>query len=146
MSRRLRRRRGPLCTDCVKWPAADEKTVTPFVEQVYRSTADVDIHIEPLDDRLPIRFRVDGNLIEAFSLPLAAHNALMSRLKNMLEMNIVEKRAPQDGQFSTKVDGRPIDVRVSSVATVFGEKIVMHLLDKAKSMVSLSQLGMPAET
>ena len=176
------------------WHAADEKTVTSFIEQMYRSTKDVDIivaafaaeddqrhaaeslaevslddqapvvqlvakivgqalrdrssdiHIEPLDDRLRIRFRVDGNLIEAFSLPLSAHNALISRLKIMSEMNIVEKRAPQDGQFSTKVDGRPIDVRVSSVATVFGEKIVMRLLDKSKSMVSLGQLGMPAET
>jgi type IV pilus assembly protein PilB len=176
------------------WHVTDEKTVTSFIEQMYRSTAAVDnivaafaaeddqrqvaetiaevnlddqapvvqlvgkivgqamrdrssdIHIEPLDDRLRIRFRVDGNLIEAFSLPLSAHNALISRLKIMSDMNIVEKRAPQDGQFSTKVDGRQIDVRVSSVATVFGEKIVMRLLDKSKSMVSLAQLGMPAET
>ena len=61
-------------------------------------------------------------------------------------MNLVEKRAPQDGQFSTKVDGREIDVRVASVATVFGEKIVMRILDKSKSMVGLSELGMPKET
>ena len=176
------------------WKASDEKTVTSFIEQMYRSTADVDhivaafvaeddqrqvadtiaevdlgdqapvvqlvgkivgqalrdrssdIHIEPLDDRLRIRFRVDGHLIEAFSLPLSAHNALISRLKIMSEMNIVEKRAPQDGQFSTKVDGREIDVRVASVATVFGEKIVMRILDKSKSMVGLSELGMPKET
>jgi type IV pilus assembly protein PilB len=176
------------------WKASDEKTVTSFIEQMYRSTSDVDhivaafaaeddqrqvadriaevslddqapvvqlvgkivgqalrdrssdIHIEPLDDRLRIRFRVDGHLIESFSLPLSAHNALISRLKIMSEMNIVEKRAPQDGQFSTKVDGREIDVRVASVATVFGEKIVMRILDKSKSMVGLSELGMPAET
>jgi type IV pilus assembly protein PilB len=176
------------------WKASDEKTVTSFIEQMYRSNSDVevivaafaaeddqrqvadtiaevnlddqapvvqlvskivgqalrdrssDIHIEPLDDRLRIRFRVDGHLIEAFSLPLSAHNALISRLKIMSEMNIVEKRAPQDGQFSTKVDGREIDVRVASVATVFGEKIVMRILDKSKSMVGLSELGMPKET
>jgi type IV pilus assembly protein PilB len=176
------------------WQASDDKTVTSFIEQMYRSSADVDrivstfaaeddqrqvadtiaevnlddqapvvqlvakivgqalrdrssdIHIEPLDDRLRVRFRVDGHLIESFSLPLSAHNALISRLKIMSEMNIVEKRAPQDGQFSTKVDGKEIDVRVSSVATVFGEKIVMRILDKSKSMVSLGQLGMPAET
>ena len=176
------------------WKASDEKTVTSFIEQMYRSSSDVgsivarfateddqrqtadtiaevnlddqapvvqlvgkivgqalrdrssDIHIEPLDDRLRIRFRVDGHLIEAFSLPLSAHNALISRLKIMSEMNIVEKRAPQDGQFSTKVDGREIDVRVASVATVFGEKIVMRILDKSKSMVGLSELGMPKET
>ena len=175
------------------WQASDEKTVTSFIEQMYRSTADVvsivesfasedeqrqvaetiasvdlndqapvvqlvgkivgqalrdrasDIHIEPLDDRLRVRYRVDGHLIESFSLPLSAHNALISRLKIMSEMNIVEKRAPQDGQFSTTVDDRDIDVRVSSVATVFGEKIVMRILDKSKSMVGLSELGMPAE-
>ena len=176
------------------WQASDDKTVTSFIEQMYRSSSDVvdivssfanedeqkhvaetsaevnlddqapvvqlvskivgqalrdrssDIHIEPLDDRLRIRFRVDGHLIESFSLPLSAHNALISRLKIMSEMNIVEKRAPQDGQFSTKVDGREIDVRVSSVATVFGEKIVMRILDKSKSMVGLDELGMPPET
>jgi len=176
------------------WQASDERTVTSFIEQMYRSTAEVvsiveaftseddqrqvaetiaavdlgdqapvvqlvgkivgqalrdrasDIHIEPLDDRLRIRFRVDGHLLEAFSLPLTAHNALISRLKIMSEMNIVEKRAPQDGQFSTTVDDRDIDVRVSSVATVFGEKIVMRILDKSKSMVGLGDLGMPAET
>ncbi len=175
------------------WKASDEKTVTSYIEQMYRATADIgmlvaqfasedeqrvaaevladvslddrapvvqlvhrivgqalrdrssDIHIEPLDDRLRIRFRIDGHLVEAFSLPLSAHNALISRLKVMSEMNIVEKRAPQDGQFSTKVDGRPLDVRVASVSTVFGEKIVMRLLDKSKSMVGLGELGMPAE-
>ena len=93
-----------------------------------------------------IRFRIDGHLVEAFSLPMSAHNPLISRLKIMSEMNIVEKRAPQDGQFSTKVDGRPLDVRVASVSTVFGEKIVMRLLDKWKSMVGLAELGMPRET
>ncbi|MEL6893085.1 MAG: GspE/PulE family protein [Actinomycetota bacterium] len=177
------------------WHASDHKTVTSFIEQMFRSSSNVeslvatfeaddqqaaaaenkiaevslddqapvvqlvakivsqalrdrtsDIHIEPLDDRLRIRFRVDGHLVEAFSLPLSAHNALTSRLKIMSEMNIVEKRAPQDGQFSTKVDGKEIDVRVATVATVFGEKIVMRLLDKSKSQVGLSELGMPAET
>ncbi|MEP1123968.1 MAG: ATPase, T2SS/T4P/T4SS family [Ilumatobacter sp.] len=119
--------------------------VAKIVGQALRDRTS-DIHIEPLDDRLRIRYRVDGQLIEAFSLPLTAHNALVSRLKIMSEMNIVEKRAPQDGQFSTKVDGKDLDVRVSSVATVFGEKIVMRLLDKSKSMVGLSELGMPKET
>ena len=176
------------------WRASDHKTVTSFIEQMFRSSSNLDalvatfageddqknaadtiaevnldeqapviqlvqkivsqalrdrtsdIHIEPLDDRLRIRFRIDGHLVEAFSLPLSAHNALTSRLKIMSEMNIVEKRAPQDGQFSTKVDGKEIDVRVASVATVFGEKIVMRLLDKSKSMVGLSELGMPRET
>ena len=176
------------------WQASDHKTVTAFIEQMFRSSSNLDvlvasfadedeikaaadqtavvnlddqspvvqlvskivsqalrdrtsdIHIEPLNDRLRIRFRVDGQLVEAFTLPLSAHNALTSRLKIMSEMNIVEKRAPQDGQFSTKVDGKELDVRVASVATVFGEKIVMRLLDKSKSQVGLSELGMPKET
>ncbi|MEM9041108.1 MAG: GspE/PulE family protein [Actinomycetota bacterium] len=118
--------------------------VAKIVSQALRDRTS-DIHIEPLDDRLRIRFRIDGHLVEAFSLPLSAHNALTSRLKIMSEMNIVEKRAPQDGQFSTKVDGKEIDVRVATVATVFGEKIVMRLLDKSKSMVGLAELGMPKE-
>jgi type IV pilus assembly protein PilB len=77
---------------------------------------------------------------------MTAHNPLVSRLKIMSSMNIVEKRAPQDGQFSTTVDNRPLDVRISTVATVFGEKVVMRLLDKSKSMVGLNELGMPRET
>jgi type IV pilus assembly protein PilB len=105
-----------------------------------------DIHIEPLDDRVRIRFRIDGNLVEAFSLPTGVHAALTSRLKIMSGMNIVERRRPQDGQFSTKVDGREVDVRVATVATVFGEKIVMRLLDKGKSMIGLSELGFPRDT
>jgi type IV pilus assembly protein PilB len=105
-----------------------------------------DIHIEPLDERLRIRFRIDGHLVEAFSLPLSAHPALTSRLKIMSGMNIVEKRKPQDGQFSTVIDGKEVDVRVASVATVFGEKIVMRILDKTRSMIGLAELGFPRET
>ena len=105
-----------------------------------------DIHIEPLDDRVRVRFRIDGHLVEAFSLPVGVHAALSSRLKIMSGMNIVEKRRPQDGQFSTNVDGRDVDVRVATVSTVFGEKVVMRLLDKQRSMIGLSELGFPRET
>jgi type IV pilus assembly protein PilB len=74
------------------------------------------------------------------------HPALTSRLKIMSGMNIVEKRKPQDGQFSTVIDGKDVDVRVASVATVFGEKIVMRILDKSRSMIGLAELGFPRET
>ena len=154
--RHARRRSSPPRTTRARPPRRSPRsastTVLPWCSSCSRIVGQAlrdrssDIHIEPLDDRLRIRFRVDGHLVEAFSLPLSAHNALISRLKIMSEMNIVEKRAPQDGQFSTKVDGRPLDVRVASVSTVFGEKIVMRLLDKSKSMVGLGELGMPAET
>jgi type IV pilus assembly protein PilB len=119
--------------------------VSRIVGQALRDRAS-DIHIEPLDRDVRVRYRIDGQLVEAVRLPLSAHNPLVSRLKIMSTMNIVEKRAPQDGQFSTTVDGRPLDVRVATVATVFGEKVVMRLLDKSKSMVGLNELGMPRET
>jgi len=72
--------------------------------------------------------------------------ALVSRIKIMAEMNIVERRRPQDGQFSTVIDGKPVDVRVASVSTVFGEKVVLRLLDKSRSLIGLSQLGFPRDT
>ncbi|MEO8266126.1 MAG: ATPase, T2SS/T4P/T4SS family, partial [Ilumatobacteraceae bacterium] len=110
--------------------------VSRIVSQAMRDRTS-DIHVEPLDDKLRIRFRIDGHLVEAFSLPISVHPALSSRLKIMSGMNIVEKRKPQDGQFSTVIDGKEVDVRVASVATVFGEKIVMRILDKSRSMIGL---------
>ena len=119
--------------------------VNRIVGQAMRDRAS-DIHVEPLDDRLRIRFRIDGNLVEAFSIPIGVHAALTSRLKIMSGMNIVERRRPQDGQFSTSIDGKDVDVRVASVSTVFGEKIVMRILDKGRSMIGLAELGFPRDT
>jgi type IV pilus assembly protein PilB len=119
--------------------------VNRIVSQAMRDRAS-DIHIEPLDDSVRVRFRIDGHLVETFSLPHGVHAALTSRLKIMSAMNIVEKRRPQDGQFSTTIDGKDVDVRVASVATVFGEKIVMRILDKSRSMIGLGELGFPRET
>jgi type IV pilus assembly protein PilB len=119
--------------------------VSRIVSQAMRDRAS-DIHVEPLDTKLRIRFRIDGHLVEVFSLPIGVHAALTSRLKIMSGMNIVEKRRPQDGQFSTVIDGKEVDVRVGSVSTVFGEKIVMRILDKGRSMIGLDQLGFPRET
>ena len=119
--------------------------VNRIVGQAMRDRAS-DIHVEPLDDRLRIRFRIDGELVEVFNIPLGVHAALTSRLKIMSGMNIVERRRPQDGQFSTSIDGKDVDVRVASVATVFGEKIVMRILDKGRSMIGLQDLGFPRDT
>jgi type IV pilus assembly protein PilB len=119
--------------------------VNRIVSQAMRDRTS-DIHIEPLDESVRVRFRIDGHLVEAFNLPHGVHAALTSRLKIMSGMNIVEKRRPQDGQFSTVIDGKEVDVRVASVATVFGEKIVMRILDKSRSMIGLSELGFPRET
>jgi type IV pilus assembly protein PilB len=121
------------------------QVVNRIVAQALRDRAS-DVHIEPLNDSLRIRFRIDGALVDAFSLPIAIQAALVSRMKIMGGMNIVERRRPQDGQFSLTVDGRDVDVRVASVATVFGEKVVLRLLDKGRSMLSLHELGMPNDT
>ena len=105
-----------------------------------------DVHVEPMNDHIRVRFRIDGNMVDTFTLPLSAHAALVSRYKILGGMNIVERRRPQDGQFSMTVDGRDMDVRVSSLATVFGEKVVMRLLDKSRAALELRQLGMPSAT
>ncbi|MGB6058562.1 MAG: GspE/PulE family protein, partial [Microthrixaceae bacterium] len=101
-----------------------------------------DIHIQPAENSVRVRFRVDGAMTEAIRLPESMGPAVSSRLKVLAELNIVEKRRPQDGQFSIQVDGRAIDVRLSVVPTINGEKAVMRLLDKSKSLISMPALGM----
>ena len=117
------------------------QVVNRILTQGVRSRAS-DIHVEPLEDNVRVRYRVDGAMTEAIVLPRRMGPAISSRLKVMAELNIVERRRPQDGQFSLRVDGRPIDVRVSVVPTVEGEKTVMRLLDKTKSLISMGDLGM----
>lgn len=104
-----------------------------------------DVHIEPHEKKVLVRFRIDGALSDAISLPARMSAPICSRMKVMSDLNIVERRRPQDGQFSVVVDNRPIDVRISVVGTVHGEKIVCRLLDKTRSLISLDQLGMPPE-
>jgi type IV pilus assembly protein PilB len=102
-----------------------------------------DIHVEPTEGRLRIRFRIDGALREALSLPASAGPELVSRIKVLADMDIVERRRPQDGQFQMNVDGGSLDVRVATAATIWGETAVMRLLDTTRSMKRLSDLGMP---
>jgi type IV pilus assembly protein PilB len=105
-----------------------------------------DIHIEPQDSSLRVRFRVDGALHDVVTLPADLGPGLVSRIKIMAGMNIVERRRPQDGQLTADLDGKSVDVRVSTVATIWGEKCVMRLLDKTRSLHKFGDLGMPAET
>ena len=101
-----------------------------------------DIHIEPMEKRLRIRFRIDGNLQEVQSPPKKLQGAIISRLKIMTaSMNIAEKRVPQDGRIQVKVGEKTIDLRVNSVPTVHGESIVMRILDKSSLMLGLPELG-----
>jgi len=99
-----------------------------------------DIHVEPQEDKLRVRYRIDGVLHDTMSLPLSAHAPLISRLKIMANMNIADHR-PQDGQFSFKVRDRDIDVRVATIYTTHGEMGVLRILDKSFSTLSLAELG-----
>jgi len=120
------------------------QVINRIVTQGVRDRAS-DIHIESQEHGIRVRYRIDGALTDIIQLPVRMGPAIISRVKVLAELNIVERRRPQDGQFSTVVDGRPIDVRTSTVATVHGEKVVLRLLDKQRSLVDLRQLGMTAE-
>ena len=104
-----------------------------------------DIHIEPYERSSSVRFRVDGTLREVVQPNRALHAALISRLKIMAELDIAEKRLPQDGRISLRIGGRAIDVRVSTLPSAHGERAVLRLLDKTEARYSLSGLGMSGE-
>jgi type IV pilus assembly protein PilB len=129
-------------------PTGDTPSSTSIVSLVDRileagsDSRSSDIHIEPHSDALSIRFRIDGSLIEIDQLPITYHGALISRLKIMAGMNIVERRRPQDGQFSTTCKGRNFDVRLATLATIHGEKMVLRLLDQRRTTRGLNELGM----
>ena len=101
-----------------------------------------DIHIEPFESRLTVRFRVDGVLREVLAPPRAVAPLLASRIKVMAKLDIAEKRLPQDGRISIRIAGRPVDVRVSTIPSGHGERVVMRLLDKQAGRLDLQQLGL----
>ena len=117
------------------------KIVGTILEYGLKSRAS-DIHIEPLEDRTRIRYRIDGILTEKLSLPKKVHDAVVSRVKILSEMKIDEKRIPQDGRFNFKMEDYEVDLRVSTLPTVHGEKIVMRLLRKTGGVPSLQDLGL----
>ena len=121
------------------------QVVTRILTQARRDRAS-DVHIEPSQDVLRVRFRIDGALKEVLMLPASMGVGLVSRIKIMAGMNIVERRRPQDGQLTTQIDGKDTDVRVSTAATIWGEKAVLRILDKNRSVLRLSDLGMPKDT
>ena len=104
-----------------------------------------DIHIEPYERSSSVRFRVDGTLREVVQPNRALHAALISRLKIMAELDIAEKRLPQDGRISLRIGGRAVDVRVSTLPSAHGERAVLRLLDKAESKFTLEGLGMSGD-
>ncbi len=104
-----------------------------------------DIHIEPYERHSVVRFRVDGNLREIVQPNRALHAALISRLKIMAELDIAEKRLPQDGRISLRIGTRAVDVRVSTLPSVYGERAVLRLLDKSETKLTLEAVGMQGE-
>jgi len=128
--------------------ASDEAPIIRFVNslitQGYKERAS-DIHVEPFETELIVRYRIDGILYEVLRPPHKAQASIISRLKIMANLNIAEKRLPQDGRFRVRIAGKDVDVRVSTLPTAFGERVVLRLLDKSSNVLTLEDLGMGGE-
>lgn len=120
------------------------RLVNSIIEQAVRIGAS-DIHIEPFENELRIRYRIDGVLQEMMKMSKHALPAILTRIKILSLMNIAEKRLPQDGRIETEVDGRSIDLRVSTLPTIYGEKVVIRILDKSGFLYSKQELGLREE-
>ncbi len=117
------------------------KIVSTILEYAVTSRAS-DVHIEPQEDRVRVRYRIDGILYDRLSLPKSVQESVLSRIKILSEMKIDEHRTPQDGRFNFRVEDKEVDLRISVLPTVFGEKIVMRLLRKSGGVPSLQELGL----
>ena len=124
--------------------STEEAPIVKLVNMlITKATADraSDIHVEPTDKDLRVRFRIDGVLHEIMRTPRTVAAAVVSRLKIMADMDIAERRRPQDGRISVRVGSRSIDLRVSALPTIYGEKVVMRILDTSTAMLELTDLG-----
>lgn len=117
------------------------KIVSTILEYAIKSRAS-DVHIEPQEDRIRVRYRIDGILYERLSLPKGVQDAVISRIKILSDLKIDEHRTPQDGRFNFKFMDQEVDLRVSVLPTTFGEKIVMRLLKKSGGVPTLTELGL----
>ncbi len=123
----------------------EDAPVTKIVATILRYAIEgesSDVHIEPMTDKVRVRFRLDGALHTSLILPLKVHNAVVARIKILCNMKLDEKRKPQDGRFSARIEGRKIDFRVSTFPTYYGEKVVMRILDQAKGIKTLDDLDL----
>jgi len=116
------------------------RAIDLLIKQAVRDRAS-DIHVEPEEDKLRIRYRIDGILSEVMSLPLNVHEPLLSRVKIMAGLNIAERRRPQDGQISFDMEDREVDIRVATSNTVYGEMAVLRILDKTFAFLPLAEIG-----
>ncbi len=117
------------------------KLVNLLIHQAVQERAS-DIHIEPHEKQLKVRYRIDGILHDATAPPKSLHPAIISRVKILAEMDIAERRLPQDGRVRVKVADRQVDLRVSTLPTLYGESVVIRLLDRSAGMMALQELGM----
>jgi type IV pilus assembly protein PilB len=127
--------------------SVDEAPVVKLVNTIITRAVNErasDIHIEPGERDLRVRFRIDGVLHEAMTTPRQAANAMISRLKIMADINIAERRIPQDGRISLKVAGKQVDLRVATLPSVYGEKVVLRILDRSSVLLELEDLGFSA--
>jgi type IV pilus assembly protein PilB len=120
------------------------KLVDLILTQALKKRAS-DIHIEPEEDILRIRYRVDGSLHDVFRIPKINQNAIIARIKIISNLDITESRVPQDGRFKVKFEGQEVDFRVSGLPTTFGQKFVLRLLDKSNLTIGLDKLGFSEE-
>jgi general secretion pathway protein E len=116
------------------------RAIDLLIKQAVRDRAS-DIHIEPQENKLRVRYRIDGILHEIMSLPLSVHPPLLSRIKIMAGLNIAERRRPQDGQITFDMGDREVDIRVATTNTVYGEMAVLRILDKAFAFLPLAEIG-----
>jgi type IV pilus assembly protein PilB len=127
---------------------AEKAPVVKLVDIMIRKALEdraSDIHIEPTQDKINIRYRVDGILYELPPPPRELHNAMVSRVKILSKMDIAEKRVPQDGSFALQYQGHKVDIRVSTMPIIFGEKVVMRILDKRLDLLDMTALGFEPE-
>jgi len=121
------------------------KLVNMVITRAVESRAS-DIHIEPFENNIKVRYRIDGALNELDPLPKRIQAAVISRIKIMSRLNIAERRLPQDGRIKLRVSGRDIDLRVSTMPTIYGESVVMRILDSSSALIVLEYLGFPDDT
>jgi general secretion pathway protein E len=120
------------------------RLVNLMLSQAVKARAS-DIHVEPYKDKLKVRYRVDGILYDKLAPPKRIQSTLVSRIKVMAKLNIAEKRLPQDGRIEIRIAEKNVDIRVSTIPTAFGERVVLRLLDKSSVLLELSDLGLPED-
>ncbi len=139
---------GPIDPTSIKGPIKEDAPVTKIVSTIIRYAIDghsSDIHIEPSPTKTRVRFRMDGDLHTSLELPVKVHEAVVARIKILSKLRLDEKRKPQDGRFSSTIEKRRIDFRVSTFPTEFGEKVVMRILDQSDATATLESVGFSAD-